>query len=179
MDELNGRVGDSTCRRGRLGDPTYLKRDCLTGRLGDPTYLKRDSSESRFTSAEDLGGGFSCGFVGAGLARGVGDVSVAGEFAEAVGCGDAGLGCDHVCADFCNLFEGFEKLLGLRGFEVVEEFGWREFEVDAEIREVERAVEEGVEEVGLDDVVGEYVGLGGVVWGGLFGWVCWLCCVPW
>ena len=111
--------------------------DGLNGWLGDPTRLKRDSSERCRTSAEELGGGFSCGFVGAGLAWGVGDVSMAGEFAEAVGCGDTGLGCDHVRADGCDLCEGFEELLCLRGFEVVEEFGGREFEVDAEIREVE------------------------------------------
>ena len=56
--------------------------DGLSGRLGDSTCLKRDSSESRRTRAEELGGGFSGGFVGAGLARGVGDVGVSGEFGE-------------------------------------------------------------------------------------------------
>jgi len=84
-----------------------------------------------------LGGGFSCGFVGAGFTRGVGDVSVSGEFGEAVGCGDLSLGRDHVCSDICYLCEGFEELVGLWGFEVGEEFVWVEFEMDAEIGEIE------------------------------------------
>ena len=73
--------------------------DTSNGRLGDPTYLG---------CSEELGGGFSCGFVGAGFARGVGDVGMACELAEAVGCGDSGLGSDHVCADFGYFFGGFE-----------------------------------------------------------------------
>jgi len=84
-----------------------------------------------------LGGGFSRGFVGAGLAWGVGDVSVASEFGEAVGCGDLSLGRDHVCSDICYLCEGVEELVGLWGFEVGEEFVWVEFEMDAEIGEIE------------------------------------------
>ena len=71
------------------------------------------------------------------MAGGGGDVSVASEFGEAVGCGDLGLGRDHVGADCRYLCEGFEEVPGLWGFEVSEEFVWREVEMDAEIGEVE------------------------------------------
>ncbi len=59
------------------------------------------------------------------------------ELAEAVGCGDSGLGGDHVCADFGYFFEGFEEMLCFGGLKVFEEFGWRELEVIAELRETE------------------------------------------
>jgi hypothetical protein len=57
-----------------------------------------------------LGGGFSCGFEGAGL-LGVGGVGVGGEVVEAVEGGDAGLGGDGLFADLCDFVERFEGAL--------------------------------------------------------------------
>ncbi len=102
--------------------------DMSNGRFGDPTYLG---------CSEELGGGFSCGFVGAGFARGVGDVGAGSELAEAVGCGDSGLGGDHVCADFGYFCEGIEELVGLGGFEPVEKLARCDGEMFAELREAE------------------------------------------
>ena len=58
--------------------------------------------------SDDLGCGFSCGFEGSGFDGACG-VGVGCEFVEAVDCGDAGLGCDGLFADLCDLFEGFES----------------------------------------------------------------------
>ncbi len=112
--------------------------------------------------SEDLRGGFSGGFEGAGLRIGCG-VGADGDFAEAVGRGDARLGGDGLLADSGDAFECVEESLCSRGFEVFEQLVRGEFKVRAELGQVERAVEEGIHELGLIDVMRESglrVGLG-------------------
>ena len=99
-------------------------------------------------------GGFSGGFEGAGLRFACG-VGAGGEFAEAVGRGDASLGGDGFFADGCDAFEDVEESLCFWGFEVFEQLVRGEVEVRAELGQIERAVEEGVHESGLVDVIRE------------------------
>lgn len=136
----------------------------VRGRFGSDGVQEtaRGAGAASVCESKDLRGGLSCGFEGAGLRFACG-VGAGGEFAETVGRGDACLGGDGFFADGCDAFEGVEELPGLWGFEVFEQLVWGEVKVRAELGQVERAVEEGVHELGLVDVVGELgvlIGLG-------------------